>query len=271
MGGDPRQLRLHACAALLLGVSAAATARAATVQDFDGPGTTYTLSQHLNPPAPALVAGPDGNFLRLFSLGGSDSINTIGFDLSDPGSHPSIVADFDFRIAGGADGLSFMLLDTSVYGGSGPGPGFGERPLVQDSLGIAFDVWQNPEVGDPNDNFIMLTFDEQVVTRVANPGVALDSGSFLHARLEVGFVPGGATVSLDLTPAGGSSVSPLQDFFVAAIQPYEARVAFGARDGAVSANHDIDNVMVSFVPEPSTASLLALGLAVLAARRARRS
>ena len=41
------------------------------------------------------------------------------------------------------------------------------------------------------------------------------------------------------------------------------RAAFWARTGAAMADHDLDNVAVQFVPEPGTAALVALGLAVL--------
>ncbi len=49
---------------------AATAAGATTIQDFDGGGTAFTLTQHWSPPTATVVAGgPDGNFLRLANAG----------------------------------------------------------------------------------------------------------------------------------------------------------------------------------------------------------
>jgi hypothetical protein len=255
---------------LLLGVSVPLPAHAATIQDFDGPGTAYRLTQYHQPPGASVqLDGPSGNYLRLAYAGGADpTINTVDFDLSDPGVYPIVVADFDFRIQGDADGLGFALINTAVFGLSGPAY-IAETAAIPASLGVGFDIFQNWETGDPSSNFIELTYDGQILATAA-PGVPLASGAFLHVTLRVEAIAGGAEVTLTLTPFGGEASTPLDRFFVPGFEPYEARAAFGARTGGGTANHDIDNVMVSFVPEPSTMSLLLLGLAGLAARRQHR-
>lgn len=255
-------------------MGAAPPARAATIQDFDGPGTAYTLTEHQNAPGGAVLpGGPTGNFLRLAFGGSYDTTNTIAFDLTDPGAHPQITSDFDFRMqryGTGADGIGVVLLNTSLYETQGASPLINEAPLTLGSLGLGFNIFQNPETSDPNNNFLRLYYDAQLVATVAQPGIDLASGQWIHAHFEVAATPGGGEVSLELTPSGGAPVFPFADFLIPSYTPYESRVTFGGRTGGLSADHDIDNVMVSFVPEPSSVSLLLLGLAGLAARRPRR-
>ena len=266
-------------ATLLLG---AGSTHATTIQNFDDPGTPYTLTQYFNAPGGTVLAGgPDGNFLRLATAGGHvvrpayETGNTIGFELTDPGAHAAILVDFDFRmtrVGSGADGFGFALLNTSAFGTSGAAPWFAEGVGVPGSLpgslALGFDIFRNFVTGDPNNNYVKLTLGAATLATIADPGIDLASGAFVHAHLEVQPAPGGATVSLVLTPVGGAPVSPLQDFFVAGFAPYEARVAFGARTGlAASAHHDLDNIRVDFVPAPPAAGLVALGLAALGGRR----
>ncbi len=209
--------------------------------------------------------GPTGNFLRLAWSGSYETTNSIAFDLTDSGAYDQVITDFDFRIGPGADGLGVVLLNTSLYGAQGSSPIIDEGPHPPaGSLALGFNIYENFETADPNSNFLRLYYDAQLITTVAEPGVVLSSGQWIHARFEVAATSGGGLVSLELTPSGGAPVYPLADFLIPSYAPYESRLAFGARTGGVSANHDIDNVLASFVPEPSTGLLLVLGLAGLA-------
>ena len=137
-----------------------ASAAADTVQDFDGGGSAYVLGQHRVAPAATVVAGgPSGNFLRLASGSAGSNFNTIGFDRTDTGAFCTIAIDFDFRItpaAGSADGFGVALLDTSVHDSDGVVAG-AEEPEFPTSLGVGFDVYQDP--GELNDNHVSVHFD----------------------------------------------------------------------------------------------------------------
>lgn len=218
---------------------ASVAAHAITVQDFDSAGTGFTLTQHLQPPAASIQSGgPTGNFLRLGYAGSNDVRDTIAFDLTDSGAYPTIIADFDFRMirsGADADGMGILLLDTATFGASGGSPQFAEGGPIAASLGVGFDIFQNPETGDPSNNFLRISHDGAVVGDV-DPSVDLAGGSFLHAHMEVQAIAGGASLTLVLTPDGGAPATALSNYFVPGYAPYEARVVFGARTGAETAS-----------------------------------
>lgn len=167
--------------------------------------------------------------MRLAWRGSFETTNSIAFDLTDPGAYDQIVTEFDFRIGVGADGLGVALLSTSLFGTQGSSSPFldeGPHPPAG-SLFVGFNTYQNPQTGDPNNNFLRLYYDAQLVTTVAQPGVVLSSGQWIHARFEVTATPGGGLVSLELTPSGGAAVYPLADFLVPAFSRSFSRRAFG--------------------------------------------
>jgi len=226
----------------------------ATVQDFDTPGTAFTLQQVGLPPRPAIVpGGPFGSFLRLTSASASlpNQLNSISFVRSDPGSYNRVVAEFDFRITPGfdggrGDGLGFALLNTANFGTSGPQTSvLPERALFDGSLGIGFDT--NQGAGDTSDNAVIVSFNSAPVEIVDIPKATLDlaSGVFIRARVEVDFSPA-SSVSVVLTPAGGAPLSVVRGLPVPGLNPYEARVNHSARAVSSLANIDIDNVNVVF-------------------------
>ena len=239
-----------ALAALL---AASAAVAADTAQDFDSPGTAYELGQHANPPpAQVLAGGPTGNFLRLaVDTASPPVINTVDFARTHLGPACQVSAGFDFRIvpgSGRADGLGMALLSTGAYRAAGveppPQPFFvPEEPSFERSLGFGFDVYQNPEPEDVNDNHVSVHFDGQVVSQV-DAGVDLASGGWVHAEIDVDLLQ--ATVTVVLTPAAGAPVIVLADFPVPELAPYESRVHLGARSGGLAADHDVDNVEVTF-------------------------
>ena len=256
--------RSHAAWTALAALAAAAAAAppfagADTVADFDAAGTSYLLGQHANPPAPAVLAGggPNGSFLRLaFDTASPPNVNSIDFERTDAGPACAVAAEFDFRItpgSGRADGLGFALLDAGVYGRDGvvgpPPPLFApEEPTFVRSLGVGFDVHQNVEPGDPNANHVSLHFDGVPVAAIDAAAVDLAGGGWIHAEVAVDAAAG--TVDVVLTPEGGAPVLIAADLPVPGLEPYEARVHFGARSGGLAADHDIDNVAVTFTPCP---------------------
>ena len=231
-------------------VNGALWLRADTVQNFDAGGTAYELAQNNVNPAPAVVAGgPTGNFLRLASATAQQNVNTIAFTKSDAGTYKLITAEFDFRITGQADGMSFALIDTFTWGQAGPiaVPGqFYQEPNIVASLGVGFDVFYNVEDGDLNGNHVSIHFNGKKVQDFDAGAVNLKSGQWIHAKIIVRPGGGNSDVSVVLTPNGGGPVTVCTNFVVAALQPFESRVMFGARTGGLTADHDLDNVNVKF-------------------------
>lgn len=260
-----------------------APVEAETVQSFDADGTgTPWQGATLGPPPPCppqlLPGGPSGvgRFLRLVhglrAAAGCDaaeppagpdvSSNSIAFDLTDPGAFPYVVADFDLRLApatGRADGLGFALLDTSVFGTSGPvgGPAFpfvAEEPNFEGSLGIGFDIFQSADLQDADANHVSIHFDAvENQVRIADVSArdALDLGGarWLHVRVVVHATAGGSEVSVIVTPCRQRAVVLVDAFPVPDMAPYEARAYFAARSGGLTADFEIDNVRVQFLTQ----------------------
>ena len=266
-----RRIGLMICLVFAMAVGSGGQSFAAgTVQYFDNPGTNYSLfnaSGGVN--AQVLPLGPSGNFLRLNYDNTTSNQNFIAFDRTQAGSVNTIVADFDFRMYAGsrADGIGFALLNTANYGNSGTASWVtGEEPNATGSLGIGFDIWDNGEVG--SNNHLSVHFNGALLLNIpVDPFLEMQLWEsieipFNHAHIAADLVAG--TVSVALTPYGGSPIQFINNLFVPGLSPYEARVAFGARTGGATANHDIDNINVAFgappVPLPGTALLFSSGL-----------
>lgn len=227
-----------------------ATTVADTVQNFDVAGSAYTLGRHSVGPAASIVAGgPSGNFLRLAAGSSVNTLNTIGFDRTDPGAFCTITLDFDFRItpgSGSADGLGVTLLGTAFHDSAGVVVG-AEEPNFAGSLGVGFDVFQN--TGELDDNHISVHFDGAVVSvlEVSNV-IDLDgtAGQFIHARVVITANAGSGDLTVELTPPGGSAVILIDAVPVPGLRLYEARLQFGARTGGQTADHDLDNINLTY-------------------------
>lgn len=239
------RLTASALTAMLIG-----TVAADTTQNFDAGGTAYELAVNNVLPAPAIVpGGPTGNFLRLVHASTPANVNTIAFAKSDTGAYKLVTADFDFRITGTGDGFSFALLDTFTWGQAGAIAVAGEfyqEPNIAKSLGIGFDIFNNTETGDLNGNHVSLHFDGQRITTFDAGAVNLKSGQWIHAKIIVRPGGGNSDVSVILTPNGGSPVTICTNTVIVGLNPYEARVMFGARTGGLTADHDFDNLVVTY-------------------------
>jgi hypothetical protein len=231
----------------------------ATTQTFDGGGTAYTLQQVGLPPAATIVPnGPTGNYLQLTSATATVSQNnSISFVTSDPGTFNQATADFDFRISPGAggtrgNGLGFALLNTGNFGTSGPAASvLPEEALFAGSLGVGFSTSVTGAAA--TDNAVVVSFDAAPVQSINIPKSTLDLAGnvWIHARISVDFV--GASVSVVLTPTGGSPLTVVSGLSVPGLGPYQSRVNFGARAvGATPgvtnlASTDLDNVNVQYI------------------------
>jgi hypothetical protein len=239
----------------------------ATVQTFDGGGSTFVTKQHGVAPGPALVAGPTGNAMRLASAT-AGTIGSITFPVTDPGKFPTVQADLDIRMTPGvgrADGIGVAFLNTAdAEYGSAPFVGGGsEEPNFRQSLGVGFDIYQS--AGEPSKNTVSLHFNEQKLTDVDVP-LDLASGSFFHARIvaRFGTTAGGGDVTVQVGPAGGET-TVLNQFAVPGLLPYQSRFHAMARSGGESADHDIDNVNVQYIPDtaPPTISFVSQSHSVI--------
>ena len=102
----------------------------------------------------------------------------VFFDRTAAGTYNVVVATFDFRIQGGADGMGFAFARTSNYGTTGyPGVTFGEEPNLTGSIGVGLDIYNNaaPPL-EPNANHVSLHYNgAQVANGVAIPTLSLAS------------------------------------------------------------------------------------------------
>ena len=100
--------------------------------------------------------------------------------------------------------------------------------------------------GEVSDNHVSLHYDGAKLAEFnLTPllaGFRLDSGDFHHARVVMKAASGGSTVSVYLTPAGGTEFAVVEDYFVSGMTPYDGRMAFGARNGGWRAHNDLDNI-----------------------------
>jgi len=108
-------------------------------------------------------------------------------------------------------------------------------------------VYQN--AGELNDNHLSIHFAGALVSEIdASAVVDLDGtgGQFVHARVVIAADAGSGDVSVELTPPGGSPVTLIDAAPVPDLELYEGRLQFGARTGGQTADHDLDNINVTY-------------------------
>ena len=243
----------------------------ATLQNFDGPGSAYVISPATGTNIPAVLdGGPSGKYMRITPAVGSLQ-GLVFFDRTATGAFNVVVASFDFRIAGAADGMCFAFLNTAIQGTNGIASGTGsysEEPNIAGSLGVGFDIYLNSQsAAEPNANHVSLHYNSALVSpSAATPRLSLTAGRFHRAKVTIKFVtnPNRALVTVELTPdiygAGGEPEVLFKDFVINNAVAYQGRVAFGARTGGSVATHDIDNVDVQYFTEIPDAGGLSLVL-----------
>ncbi len=249
-------------AVLVISFTAAMT-QAATIQNFDSAGTSYTLSG-------ADIYSSDGtygNVVRLTDgLGGE--LRQIAFDRADTGAFSKVTANFDFYIThptkSQADGIGFVLAPTASQGTSGTVANFTEEANVAGVFGVGFDIYNNSDQSfDTNNNHISLHWNGSFLTANTNLGFTLADSQWHHATITADAVAKTVSVSVD-----GNSV--FSNYAIPGLSGYEYRVAFAGRTGGEVATQYVDNIAV---PEPCASVLLgaaAIGfLACFACRRFR--
>jgi hypothetical protein len=216
-----------------------------------------TLAPQVTPGGPTGI----GNMLRLaFGRSPADdrnvttaSHNSITFDRPDAAETDQIVADFDMRIrpgVGRGDGLGFALLNTASYGTSGPvAPlGVAEEPNFAGSLGIGFDVLRSTDLTEINSNHVSVHFDGKLLREFdVTPALDLGGSEWVHVRILMRPGGGFSDVSVELTQCGRPTSTIVDRFPISGFLPYSSRPHFAARAVDGQADHDIDNVRVTYL------------------------
>ncbi len=234
-------------------------------------GTGYQLLHLGSNPAPQIssdLPAPEeeevrDGFLRLTHEVGSQA-GLIVFDVTSDETD-EITANFLLRgstIEGSnrADGASFLLLDTEVYGEDEvfwDGFRIFEEPNLVGAFGVGFDTFNNNGGGDgvetpePNiGNHVSLHWNGELVAveRFDREDIDLVANEFHEVRVALLDEGGSFTVSVSIVDgADGSEHTPFEDVLIEGMAfNGSPRVAFGARTGGAFDRYDIDEVNVVF-------------------------
>jgi len=158
--------------------------------------------------------------------------NAIAFGRKKAGAFERMELTCWLRVLKGGDGGAFCFLSTAEYGARGPAPFVKEwtAPNLRGSFAVGIDVHnpKNEEMFGPWGNYrgmpereVSLHWDgREIVKRVAPVEFR---GDWTDCRIVVEHVVGGAEVTVALA---GAKV--YDRYFIAALRPYEARLAIGA-------------------------------------------
>ncbi len=263
-------------------ISVGSTSAANTSASFDGGADTALTLERFGDPGQASIqtsGGNGGGYLQLTDKVNGQN-NWASFDRTHVGTAPQSTFSFQFRIdsTASADGFSFSYADTSKYGVSGGvgAPAFTpEDPKAAGILGFGFDTWSNHggiDTASPDDpaqaqssdyQEISLFYNNSLVARVNDTrplGLTLDDGLWHDVYGTVDFAGGSVSMTVDgKTIFGNQTVEGLTAF--------ESRAIFAARTGGENELAGIDNLNITYVPEPSIMALGGLGLGMLFLRK----
>ncbi|NTW54889.1 MAG: PEP-CTERM sorting domain-containing protein [Chlorobaculum sp.] len=245
--------------------------------------TTLTLDDIVPTVGSSAIKLPDG-ILQLTDNSRSDPTYQIGSAYStSPVEIVNFTSSFSFKFSdtgygrGSADGIVFVIKNPAsvTSGGDGGGLGYGTITTgngsyagIPNSVGIEFDNWYNPEVGDPGNNHIGININGSVVSEATfdvwpefnNNGpwyawVDYDGSLLTVSVSQTNSKPGSAMLSYNI----GSLQS--------AIHAPAAEIGFTGSTGWASQTEQV----LSFnyfdppgaVPEPGTVVLLGVGGALV--------
>jgi len=179
-----------------------------------------------------------------------------------PFSLNNFSVSFDFFVGsntGGADGITFSVIDTSLGLGTigASGGGMGHVNMGGPSFTVEFDTWFNSGLGDPNDNHVQLAGNEGAGTLFGpnNGSIPTLEDGLVHSATILFRSPASVQVFLD-----GALV--LDSFFLPGMIPSSGYFGFTGGTGAANNLQYVDNVIFA-IPEPATLALLGLALAGL--------
>ncbi|GEM_PF-637012 len=166
---------------------------------------------------------------------------------------------FDFQIGGGsgADGMSFMALDSAFYttstlfGEEGPGI-IDQGPFALHALGVQFDTFDNFYNGQSEgNNTLEVIFDGQTLGRYT-PTFQLSDG--VQRRAFVVLRDGAISVRI---ASAGVIETAFEQLQLPGFVPFIPLYAFGGRTGGLTNEHWVDNVAIAL---PSASDLNGNGI-----------
>ncbi|MBI5385381.1 MAG: lamin tail domain-containing protein [Verrucomicrobia bacterium] len=252
--------------------SPAPTMDVPTVLDFDSAGTPFVIANFdadASTPVVMADAGSTNNFVRLTKTVASES-GGVYLNATEVGTNRLVLINFDFRIAGAADGMGFVFLNTATGGTNGAGSAFAEEPNLTGSIGFGFDIYNN---GNPptdyNANHVSLHYGTMVSAPPATPNLNLAAGQWHRANITIKFETSRALITLKITPnilgGGGAQETLYDNFIINGVTPYRGRLAFCGRTGGSNANQDVDNVNVLYYADAMVPAGFSLALLPTAA------
>ncbi|MHC4944961.1 MAG: peptide-N-glycosidase F-related protein [Planctomycetota bacterium] len=203
--------------------------------------TPYTLSKYGEGKGPRK---DQGVFYLLDGDGSNNQANTIGFDYWREGAFRNIDLTFKLRVLEGAEGGFFAFLDRSEYASTGPAPYLPglEAPDLKNSFGLGIDV-SNPKTedwfwgsgnyyGHPEREISLHWNGQEIVKRRAEKEFRGDG--FFDWIVSIDYVIGGAEITVQF-----DDCKIYDRYFIPSMQPYEFRLAMGARTGEQATEFDV--------------------------------
>jgi hypothetical protein len=240
-----------------------------TVQDFAsdfegrdlGPDLLTQAGAAAGQVPPEIISGWTGHALQLTQeLNGQD--NGAAFNQVVWKPYEKLQIDFEMQFsyfpnpaAEGADGIGMLYANSAVFGAGNdsPVPVFvGEEPSLPESLGIAFDIYNNGGPDEGAQNSVSLHYDR---VRIATASLdtsdilSLELGTPMLASIEIEPSGTGSNVSVALIDIDADEIAiPFEDVFIEGLQPYGGRMVFRGRTGGLNSEQVIDNIAVTGTP-----------------------
>lgn len=153
---------------------------------------------------------------------------------NDPMTRFDVAFDFQIGNGSGADGLSFMALNSATIG---QGVTFGEEGMGVGSIGVQFDTYDN---GGEGENTIEVISNGVTIGRYT-PTFDLEDNLVHRAFITFAF----NRMTVQVTNGAGAVETAFPGIPINNYTPFVARYAFGARSGGLHNEHWIDNVSFS--------------------------
>ena len=240
------------CWGVMIGVTVevflGGVAYAGLIDTFDPPNSNVTATQAGSSPGPQVLSGgPSGQYLRLVNDGVNDQRNRYSYHMTDSGWYGTMTAQFDFSgysVDQAADGFSFAVLPTSVYGTSGAGPNLSESANAPGVFGIGF--WVYPA----GTNHVTVHWNNREIVRyyVDPAKVNFANGVWHRATLTINSIGPGGNVKLELigNVNGTPQTVTVFDMYFYGPSGFENRVQFSGRTGGANMDVNLDNIQVTY-------------------------
>ncbi|MFH2001569.1 MAG: peptide-N-glycosidase F-related protein [Planctomycetota bacterium] len=182
--------------------------------------------------------------------GAKNQANTIGFTREQEGAFRNVDLSCKLRIPEGAEGGFFAFLDTKNYASSGPAPYLPmlEEPGFKNSFALGIDVSDPPNTdwfqGPGNfygraEREVSLHWNErEIVKRLSE--VEFRGSEFIDWIVSVNYVIGGAEITVQI-----ADYKIFDGYFIPSMQPYEFRLAMGARIGERTTEFNVKDLSLT--------------------------